>query len=111
MDHMHWKGGSVGHAASGTEDDAWGIKLQMRLQIMHKYDPCGNGSGDVCQKGVARVYGMLLTALEDVSLGRRLWTPAHKSAAHVGKVQLSNDEVLTEEDVSGNDEADEGAKE
>ena len=60
---------------------------------------------------LARVYGMLLTALEGVSLDRILWMPAHNSAAHVGKLQLSNGEVLTKEDVFGNDEADKGASE
>ena len=54
---------------------------------------------------------MLLTALEDMGLGRILWMLAHKSAAHVGKLRLSNREVLTKEDVFRNDEADKGAKE
>ena len=55
---------------------------------------------------LARVYEMLLTALENVGLERILWMPAHKAAAHVGKLRLSNCEVLTKEDVFGNDEAD-----
>ena len=48
---------------------------------------------------LARVYGMLITALEDVGLERILWMPAHKSAAHVGKLRLSNGDLLTKEDV------------
>ena len=59
----------------------------------------------------ARVYGMLLPALEDVGLDRILWMPAHKSAAHVGKLRLSNGDLLTKADVEGNDGADNGAKE
>ena len=60
---------------------------------------------------LARVYGMLLPALDDVGLDRILWMPAHKSAAHVGKLRLSNGDLLTKADVKGNDGADSGAKE
>ena len=36
--------------------------------------------------------------------------PAHKSAAHVGKLRLSNGELLTQMDVDANDKADKLAK-
>ena len=48
---------------------------------------------------LARVYVMLLTAPEDVGLERLLWMLVHKSAAHVGKLRLSNGDLLTKEDV------------
>ena len=54
---------------------------------------------------------MLLTALEYVGLERILWMPAHKSAAHVGKLRLSNGDLLTKEDGKGSDEAGSGANE
>ena len=39
-----------------------------------------------------------------------IWMPAHKSAAHVGKLRLSNGDLLTTVDVKCNDKADAHAK-
>ena len=61
------------------------------------------------KRALARVYGLPITALEGVWLERILWMPAHKSAAHVGKLRLRNGDLLTKEDVKGNDGADSGA--
>lgn len=63
------------------------------------------------KRALARVYGLLLPALEDTCLSCILWMPAHKSAAHVGKLRLSNGEFLTKDDVKANDMADGFAKE
>ena len=62
------------------------------------------------KRALARVYGLLLPALEDTCLSFVLWMPAHKSAAHVGKLKLSNGDLLTENDVKANDIADRLAK-
>ena len=51
------------------------------------------------KRALARIYGLLLPALEDTNLSCVLWMPAHKSAAHVGKLRLSNGDLLTIEDV------------
>lgn len=60
---------------------------------------------------LARVYGLPLPALEDLCLSCVLWMPAHKSAAHVGKLRLSNGDLLTKNEVFANDMADGFAKE
>ena len=62
------------------------------------------------KRALARVYNLLLPAMEDTCLSCVLWMPAHKSKAHVGKLKLSNGEFLTEEDVKANDMADRFAK-
>ena len=62
------------------------------------------------KRALARVYGLFLPALEDTCLSFVLWMPAHKSAAHVGKLKLSNGDLLTENDVKANDIADRLAK-
>ena len=61
------------------------------------------------KSALARVYGLLLPALEDICLSCILWMPAHKSAAHVGKLRLSNGEFLSKRDVDANDMADDFA--
>lgn len=58
----------------------------------------------------ARVYAILIPAMEDVQLDRILWMPAHKSATHVGKFRLSDGQLLTGVDVTCNDAADTHAK-
>ena len=62
------------------------------------------------KRAFARVYGLLLPALKDTCLSCVMWMPAHKSAAHVGKLRLSNGELLTKDDVKANDIADGLAK-
>ena len=62
------------------------------------------------KRALARVYGLLLPALEDTCLSCILWMPAHKSAAHVGGLRLSNGEILTKGDVKANGMADGFAK-
>ena len=62
------------------------------------------------KRALARVYNLLLPAMEDICLSCVLWMPAHKSKAHVGKLRLSNGEVLTDKDVMANDMADGFAK-
>ena len=62
------------------------------------------------KRALSRVYGLLLPALEDICLSCVLWMPAHKSAAHVGKLNLSNGGLLTKGDVKANDMADGLAK-
>lgn len=58
------------------------------------------------KRALARVYELLLPALEDICLSCILWMPAHKSAAHVGKFRLSNGEFLCKRNVGANDMAD-----
>ena len=60
---------------------------------------------------LARVYAMLVPALDDTDLDKLLWMPAHKGAAQVGYLQLSNGDYLTEDDVMANGLADKHAKE
>ena len=62
------------------------------------------------KRALARVYNLLLPAMEDICLSCVLWMPAHKSKAHVGKLRLSNGELLTDKDVRANDMADGFAK-
>ena len=64
------------------------------------------------KRALARVYGLLPPALEDTCLSCVLWMPAHKSAAHVGKLRLCNGDLhlFTENDVKANDIADGLAK-
>ena len=59
---------------------------------------------------LVRMYGLLFPALEDMGLDRILRAPAHKSATHVGKLRLSNGDLLTKANVAGNDGANSGAK-
>ena len=59
---------------------------------------------------LARVYAILIPALEDTDPESLMWMPAHKGAAHVGYAQLSNGEYLTETDVMANDLPDKHAK-
>lgn len=58
------------------------------------------------KRALARVYGLLLPALDDTCLSCVLWVPAHKSAAHAGKLRRSNGELLTKDDARANDMAD-----
>ena len=51
------------------------------------------------ERALARVYGLLLPALEDTCRSCVLWIPAHKSKAHVGRLILSNGDLLTKKDV------------
>ena len=58
----------------------------------------------------ARVYALIITALEDTPLDCIIWMPAHQKIAAVGKRAKSNNEPLTELDIECNDEADKLAK-
>lgn len=62
------------------------------------------------KRALARAYVFLLSALEDVCFSCILWMLAHESAAHVGKLRISNGELLTQRDVGANDMADGFAK-
>lgn len=62
------------------------------------------------KRALARVDGILLPALEDTCLSCILWMPAHKSAAHVRRLRLSNGEFLAKDDVKANDMVDGFAK-
>ena len=62
------------------------------------------------KRALARVYGLFLPALEDTCLSCVLSMPAHKSAAHVGTLMLSNGDLLTKNDVKAIDIADGLAK-
>ena len=76
-----------------------------RIQMMH----AGMAAATSAKRVLARVYGLLLMPVEDVGVDRLLWMPAHTSAAQVGKLRLSNGELLTKEDVYANDLSDKGA--
>ena len=88
--------------------EAWAM-LQAALRVM----PGKRSRFEVAtshKRALARVYGLLLPALEDTCLSCILWMPAHKSAAHVGKLRLSNGEFLTKDDIKANNMADGFAK-
>ena len=70
----------------------------------------GLTSATSAKRVLARVYAILIPALEDTDHDKILWMPAHKSMAHVGVERLSDGTLLTEGDVKGNDEADTHAK-
>ena len=71
----------------------------------------GLASATSAKRVLARVYALLIPALEDVDHDNILWMPAHKTKEDVGRVALSNGAMLTEEDLLGNDGADTFAKE
>ena len=103
--------------------EAWAM-LQAALRVMPGKRSRYNGDCNACidmvhvglgvasspKRALARVYGLLLPALEDTCLSCVLWMPAHKSAAHVGKLRLSNGDLLTKNVVKANDIADGLAK-
>ena len=102
--------------------EAWAL-LQASLRALpglctYKGDclPCiqmvkaGLASATAASRVLARVYALLIPALEDTDHSRLLWMPAHKSAAHVGVAQLSDGTFLTADDVFANDAADTHAK-
>ena len=103
--------------------EAW-AKIQAALRVMPGERSRFKGDCRACidmvhaglevatshKRALARVYGLLLPALEDTCLSCVLWVPAHKSAAHVGKLRLSNGKFLTKDDVKANDMADGFAK-
>ena len=64
----------------------------------------------MAKRALARVHELLLPASEDICLSCIVRMPAHKLAAHVGKLMLSNGELLTQQDVDANDMADGFAK-
>ena len=55
------------------------------------------------KRTLARVYGLLLPALKDTCLSCILWKPAHRSAAHVGKLKLNSGVLLSKHDADAND--------
>ena len=103
--------------------EAWAM-LQAALRVMFGKRSGFKGDCKVCidilhvgldvatshKRALARVYGLLLPALEDTCLSCILWMLAHTSAAHVGKLKLSNGGFLTKDDAKANDMADGLAK-
>ena len=55
----------------------------------------GLASATSAKRVLARVYALLIPALEDVDHDNILWMPAHKTKEDVGRVALSNGAMLT----------------
>lgn len=111
MDNLHWWSRGLGDAAGSFQNAAGASRFKGDCKACINMIHAGLAVATSAERVLDRVYGMLLAALEDVGLERILWMPAHKSAAQVGKLRLSNGDLLTNEDVKGNDGADGGAKE
>ena len=58
----------------------------------------------------ARVYALILAALDDTPLEKVIWMPAHQPMSAAGVKAKGNNEPLTELDIEGNDQADKLAK-
>lgn len=66
----------------------------------------GLASATSAKRVLARVYALLILALEDTDRSTILWMPAHNTAVHVGKVALRDGSMLTADDLFANDAAD-----
>jgi hypothetical protein len=76
------------------------------VQAVHN----GLEKSTAASKIYARVYNLLLAALDDTPCDRVIWVPAHKGEESVGAMRCGNGERFTLADLRGNDAADMLAK-
>jgi hypothetical protein len=72
------------------------------VQAVHS----GVEKATAASKIYARVYNLLLAALDDTPCERVIWVPAHKGEDSVGALRCGNGERFTLADLRGNDAAD-----
>ena len=61
-------------------------------------------------KPLVRVNGMVMSVLEEVPNDKVVWMPAHKTKQSAGKARCGTGDLLTDNDIAGNAEADRLAK-
>jgi hypothetical protein len=72
------------------------------VQAVHS----GLAKATAASKIYARVYNLLLAALDDTPCERVIWVPAHKGEESVGALRCGNGERFTLADLRGNEAAD-----
>ena len=82
------------------------IDCQSCVDMIHG----GVTAATAADKPLARVNGMVMSVLEEVPNDKVVWMPAHKTKQYAGKARCGNGELLTEDDIAGNAEADRLAK-